>query len=71
MKERANIWIRYTEKTGSKKPWEVCWQVPGHRLWVPSSCTTEAAAIKSVERAIRLSSNSYDIEFLGVIGRAA
>lgn len=59
--KNAKTWISYNPLTGSKRPWEVYFQVEGHPVRFVSSCANEAAAQKSMKNLIKRCDGMYNI----------
>ncbi len=59
--ENAKTWIIYNTLTGSKRPWEVYFQVGNFPVRFIASCTSEEAAKESLKSLIKRCYGMYNV----------
>ena len=58
----AKAWTSYNPLTGSKRAWEVYFQVEGFPVRFVSSCADEVSAQKSLKRLIKRCDGMYEFQ---------
>lgn len=58
--QNATIWIENNPSTGSKRPWEVYFQVDGRPVRFIASAASEAGAQKSAKSLLRRCDGMYN-----------